>query len=148
MMASKARSLLIISLGNPHPKYSNTLHSAGHNALFSLRQLLGSPPLTHYGASSHSWVPGYGSESRIATNTLKNFGNVDESLLRKAMECDWRFVVNSSLMNVSGPGVSRTWKRWCQEKGTREGNLLIVVHDEMNIALGKIVVGSGWASPR
>ena len=52
-------------------------------------------------------------------------------------------------MNVSGAGVRKAWTKFEQEQRARglQGRL-VVVHDELEAALGKVNVKDGVASPR
>jgi PTH1 family peptidyl-tRNA hydrolase len=49
-------------------------------------------------------------------------------------------------MNVSGAGVSAAWKKF-QRENNGEG-LLVVVHDELELATGEVKVRDGAASPK
>ncbi|CAI7642648.1 unnamed protein product [Penicillium glandicola] len=118
------RLLFIASIGNPAP-YHNTRHSAGHLLLDALKPLLES--------------------------TLPNTGLYHET---------WQ---SPSLMNVTGPKLVRRLEQWASERATRLERIaslaatrsssplpqstypttLIILHDELSIARGKVRVIRG-----
>jgi PTH1 family peptidyl-tRNA hydrolase len=53
-------------------------------------------------------------------------------------------------MNISGVGVGAAWRQFQQEKaaGDSEEARLVVVHDELESALGTVGVRKGEASPK
>ncbi|CAN9404302.1 unnamed protein product [Alternaria alternata] len=143
--AQTAYPLLVASIGNPGSAYANTLHSAGHIVTSALSEakrygafqrglsgLVSRPPTTHMAFG----LTGY---RRVATD--------------KSTEDDWTFWQSTSLMNVSGSGVLRAYNEWLrglrQASGsaTLEGRL-VVVHDELESALGKVTVRDGSASAK
>lgn len=126
-MSSPVR-LLVCSIGNPVP-YLNTLHSAGHTILSSLAASLSYPPFL---------------KSRAHGNGLLSSG------------AEYTLWQSTSFMNVSGPGVAAAWRQFVKENrgtgvsgqngGTRVG--LVVVHDELELAVGQVKVRSGGASAK
>ncbi|KAL5328489.1 hypothetical protein ACEPPN_001988 [Leptodophora sp. 'Broadleaf-Isolate-01'] len=117
-MASPIR-LLVCSIGNPGP-YINTLHSAGHTVLSALASSLSYPPFQ---------------KSRAYANGLLSQGS------------DFTFWQSGSQMNVSGPGVASAWRQF--EKESRGEDIrLVVVHDELESALGQVRVRPGSASAK
>lgn len=50
-------------------------------------------------------------------------------------------------MNVSGVGVAQAWRQFVNET-PRQGARLIVVHDELELALGMVRAKPGTASPK
>ncbi|KGO67900.1 Peptidyl-tRNA hydrolase [Penicillium italicum] len=122
------RLLFIASIGNPAP-YHNTRHSAGHLLLDALKPLL--------------------------EITLPNTGLYHET---------WQ---SPSLMNVTGPKLVRRLEKWANERANRLERIadvtatrasastpniptqttypttLIILHDELSIALGKVRVIRG-----
>lgn len=102
---------LVVSLGNPAPYY-NTFHSAGHHALNALQPLLPSqPPFT---------PTRLGKKSPLASLGPK-----------------YSLIQSPTLMNVSGPWVSATWRQLALECSPRD-LALVVVHDELEAALGVV----------
>jgi PTH1 family peptidyl-tRNA hydrolase len=135
--------LLVCSLGNPGPTYANTLHSAGHTVLneivnrgiytpFSkgLSGLVSRPNTTRYKLS----LTGY--------HKTADTGLVDG-------EDDFVLWQSTTLMNISGPSVRKAWAAFEREAASRgmQGRL-VIVHDELEAALGKVSVKDGGASPR
>jgi PTH1 family peptidyl-tRNA hydrolase len=117
------RPLFIASIGNPSPAYTNTLHSAGHTLLNSLRETLAYPPF---------------SKNRTLANGL--FSSGDQYVL-------WQ---SPSLMNVSGKNVASAWKSWLRTLPSNEDRnaaRLVIVHDELESPLGKIKLRQG-GSPK
>merc|ERR1712093_416105 len=117
-MATPIR-LLVCSIGNPGP-YLNTLHSAGHTVLSALASSLSYPSFQ---------------KSRIYPNGLVSIGS------------DFTLWQSTSLMNVSGPGVASAWRHF-QKESRGEDTRLVVVHDELEIALGQVKVRPGAASAK
>jgi PTH1 family peptidyl-tRNA hydrolase len=50
-------------------------------------------------------------------------------------------------MNISGVDVAAAWRQFLKDAGRDEAKL-IVVHDELELALGQVKVKSGNASPK
>ena len=115
------RPIFVASLGNPSPAYKNTLHSAGHTLLSSLQQRLAYPPFA---------------KSRAHANGLISQGE-DLTL--------WQ---SPTLMNVSGPAVATAWGAFLRDipKLDRPTANLVVVHDELESALGRIKVKRGGSA--
>ncbi len=120
--------LLVASIGNPAP-YLNTLHSAGHLLLGTLASSLGGSSFAKSrahgnGAVSNAYVETSGGEN--ASVTL------------------WQ---SPSLMNVSGVALAAAWKQHLRDHGAEESRL-VVLHDELETALGKLRVRPGSQSPK
>ncbi|KAJ5963274.1 Peptidyl-tRNA hydrolase [Penicillium vulpinum] len=122
------RLLFIASIGNPAP-YQNTRHSAGHLLLDALKPLL--------------------------ETALPNTGLYHET---------WK---SPSYMNVTGPNLVRRLEQWATERANRLERIanvaatrsssstpnlpaqttypttLVILHDELSIALGKVRVVRG-----
>lgn len=136
--------LLVCSIGNPGPTYANTLHSAGHI-------------VTSYIAGRKSYQPFTKGLSGLVSRPDNTTFSL--SLLRGYTktqggppEDDWTFWQSLSLMNVSGVGVKKAYTAWLAELRRRttptvEGRL-VVVHDELESALGKVTVRESGASAR
>ncbi|KAF7879341.1 hypothetical protein EAF04_000537 [Stromatinia cepivora] len=113
--------LLICSIGNPAP-YTNTLHSAGHTILSLLAPTLDNPSF---------------SKSRAHGNGLISPGPVYTL---------WK---STSLMNISGAGVNSAWTTFLRESSSSSSECkLVVIHDELELAPGKINVKPGSNSPK
>ncbi|QSZ35004.1 hypothetical protein DSL72_007866 [Monilinia vaccinii-corymbosi] len=124
--------LLICSIGNPAP-YTNTLHSAGHLILNALATTL-EDAHTHTTTNPHtnpflrSRMPGHGLLAAGPTYTL------------------WK---SPTLMNVSGPAVASAWTAFQRDPESRgRACRLVVVHDELELAPGRVNVKAGSNSPR
>ena len=117
-MAARTR-LLVCSIGNPGP-YINTLHSAGHTVLSTLANTLCYPSFQ---------------KSRTYGNGLLSVG--DHFTL-------WQ---SSSQMNVSGVGIAAAWRQFVKDLRGEEARL-VVVHDELELALGQVKTKSGSTSPK
>lgn len=66
---------------------------------------------------------------------------------------DWTLWQSTSLMNISGRGVQRAYNEWLQGIKRKYGDAaiegrLVVVHDELESALGKVTIKDGTASAR
>ncbi|KAH7386820.1 peptidyl-tRNA hydrolase-domain-containing protein [Phaeosphaeria sp. MPI-PUGE-AT-0046c] len=143
-----AYPLLICSIGNPGSTYANTLHSAGHI-------------VTSYLASRKHYTPFSkglsGQVSRPDTSTMA-FAGIMQGFRRSeaapvSVDEDWTLWQSTSLMNVSGRGVQRAYNEWLQAIKRTYGDAkiegrLVVVHDELESALGKVTVKDGTASAR
>ncbi|KAF4978422.1 hypothetical protein FZEAL_5186 [Fusarium zealandicum] len=109
MVLYKTR-FLVISLGNPLPKYQS-LHSAGHFVLNRLPEVLQQP--------------------EFRAETLGN----QTCLVSRGP--NYTLVQSPTLMNVSGGFVARAWKEMVKpEKLSLQG--LVVVHDELERNLGTV----------
>ncbi|GME46466.1 Peptidyl-tRNA hydrolase [Neofusicoccum parvum] len=147
LAGGKIAPLFIASIGNPPPTYAHTLHSAGHTLLDAVRDARAFPAwqkdrLHANGlvsrqaeagvARNFSWVPGI-----VAPGGGKKAGGVADG------EEDWTLWQSPSLMNVSGKALAQAWGRWKREN--REG-VLVVLHDELERGLGKVVVRRGGSA--
>ena len=115
------RPLLIASIGNPAPKYTNTLHSAGHTLLHELHARLPGihPPFTR---------------ARTMGNGYVSTGP------------DFTLWQSSSLMNVSGPPLRLAWRMFLRQLASdqeRQSAKLVVLHDELESPLGRVKVKQG-----
>ncbi|OBT43754.1 hypothetical protein VE00_06292 [Pseudogymnoascus sp. WSF 3629] len=106
--------LLVASIGNPAP-YLNTLHSAGHTVLRALTVPLSTPPLV---------------KSRPHANGLLAHSPTHPITL-------WH---SPSMMNISGPAVLTAFRAFQREYPGAE---LVVLHDELESALGVVSVRGG-----
>ncbi|EOA89405.1 uncharacterized protein SETTUDRAFT_167886 [Exserohilum turcica Et28A] len=143
--AQTAFPLLVASIGNPGATYANTLHSAGHIVTSHLSHAKNYTPFQK-GLSGLVSRP---SPTHLAFG-LTGFRRVETE--RDVYE-DWTFWQSASLMNVSGSGVKRAYNEWLREirRATGESGLqgrLVVVHDELESALGKVTVRDGASSAK
>ncbi|KAI4116106.1 MAG: hypothetical protein LQ345_003418 [Seirophora villosa] len=113
------RPIFVASIGNPAPAYTDTLHSAGHTVLTHLPDWLLLPPFTKSRSGLLSASPDF---------TL------------------WQ---SPALMNVSGKPVATAWSTFLSSLSSpqdRNAARLVVVHDELELALGKIKVRDGGSA--
>ncbi|KAF1811995.1 peptidyl-tRNA hydrolase [Eremomyces bilateralis CBS 781.70] len=159
--AEKFRPLLICSIGNPGPKYANTLHSAGH---ILLNQLQTARDFETFVSSkrllSKDWGGGAVSVPRYWTfHPYKVKKYADDWATRRYSEGKnpmdlWTLWRSGSLMNVSGVGVRRAWETWREEMkgmGVEERwgeGLVVVLQDELEEKLGKLTVRKLESSSR
>lgn len=136
--------LLVCSIGNPGPTYANTLHSAGHIVTSYIAARKSYQPFTK-GLSGLVARP---DNTTFSLSLLKGYTKTQGG----PPEDDWTFWQSLSLMNVSGVGVKKAYAAWLAELRQRtspsqEGRL-VVVHDELESALGKVSVRESGASAR
>lgn len=136
--------LLVCSIGNPGPTYANTLHSAGHIVTSYIAGRKSYQPFTK-GLSGLVSRP---DNTTFSLSLLKGYTKTQGG----PPEDDWTFWQSLSLMNVSGVGVKKAYAAWLAEvrrrtNPTQEGRL-VVVHDELESALGKVTIRESGASPR
>lgn len=136
--------MFIASLGNPGSEYAHTLHSAGHTLLAALVAHTNFSPLSI-------------AQSRTGTRGRASFAD-DQGIA---------FWESPTYMNDSGPTLHSAWKKWCNsaaiarfdsisalDREAGEGQAqellprLIVLHDEMELPVGKysIKTGSGQSA--
>jgi PTH1 family peptidyl-tRNA hydrolase len=141
-----AYPLLVCSIGNPGPTYANTLHSAGHMLTTSLSQAKSYTPFT----KGMSGLVSRPSSTHLSFSLL---GYKRVAADAPDIGADWTFWQSTSLMNVSGNGVKKAYNEWLRGIRSTYGNStlegrLVVVHDELEGALGKVTVRDGAASPK
>lgn len=158
--------LLICSIGNPPPQYADTLHSAGHTVLHTLPYLMlgNRTGFTDFARDRRIGPAGLIAYARTGGTTLSGFsarhGSAADPLLGEegapAPGRDWTLWQSGALMNVSGKGVAEAWRGWRQAvarspNGSAElaaRARLVVLHDELERPLGKVIVRRGRDSLR
>ena len=134
--------LLVASIGNPAPAYTNTLHSASHTILNRIRLIRPFTPFTkdkNLGGGLVS-VP-------ITTSTFSFIPFVGSGKKQWELQPDedhWTLWQSPSLMNVSGKSVGTAWRAW--EKSQGKGGVLVVIHDELEKELGKVSFRRGGSA--
>lgn len=115
MAAPLARSipLLICSIGNPGSTYAHTLHSAGHTILTRLAAHLDAPPFRK------DRTMGNGLVTRVG---------------------DWTLWQSPAYMNESGASVRAAWQTFHKTLAVGEEGRLVIVHDELERAMGAFAV--------
>lgn len=133
--------LLIASLGNPGPRYANTLHSAGHILLSALATHLHHPP--------------FAPSSRLLAHAL----------VSRASSPPYTLWQSPAYMNASGPQLALAFRNWLASlppgtsaaggdgEGSDKGRgrveaKLVILHDELEAPLGRLKVRVGGASAR
>lgn len=111
---------LVVSLGNPLPKY-DSLHSAGHFALNGLAKVLQQPSFREMT---------FGRQPCLVSQGPK-----------------YTLVQSPTLMNVSGPFVTRIWQEMVKQHDAASLSL-VLVHDELEKALGDVRLIPWERSPR
>ncbi|KAG5940978.1 hypothetical protein E4U53_007516 [Claviceps sorghi] len=111
---------LVVSLGNPLPKYES-LHSAGHFALNGL------PSVLHQPAFRETVV---GKARCLVSQGPK-----------------YTLVQSPTLMNVSGPFVARAWQEMIKQHDASSLSL-VLVHDELEKTFGDVRLTPWDRSPR
>ncbi|KPM37841.1 hypothetical protein AK830_g8723 [Neonectria ditissima] len=106
---------LVVSLGNPLPKYES-LHSAGHFALNGLAKVLRQPPLREVT---------FGKQTCLVSHGPK-----------------YTLVQSPTLMNISGSFVARAWQDMIKQHDPSSLSL-VIVHDELERDLG-VVKLTAW----
>ncbi|KAF1915487.1 peptidyl-tRNA hydrolase-domain-containing protein [Ampelomyces quisqualis] len=143
-----AYPLLVCSIGNPGSVYANTLHSAGHILTSYLSSRKNYKPFTK-GLSGQVSVPATSTTSFVGI--MQGFRRTEAEPV--TVDQDWTMWQSTSLMNVSGRGVSRAYTEWLKEVRRKYGDAkiegrLVVVHDELESALGKVTIKDGGASAK
>ncbi|KAF2750070.1 peptidyl-tRNA hydrolase [Sporormia fimetaria CBS 119925] len=136
--------LLVCSLGNPGTQYARTLHSTGHMILENL-QRANFEPWTK-GLSGLYAAPAFAASGRRLT--LTGFKSEAPTGWMKGQD-DFTLWQSQKFMNVSGPSVAEAWKRFAaNQRAQGLEPRLVVVHDELEAALGQVSLKAGSASPR
>ncbi|KAG5957422.1 hypothetical protein E4U58_006070 [Claviceps cyperi] len=113
---------ILISIGNPLPNYTNTMHSAGHIGLIGLQKTLQLPPF----------------ETRKLTKK-------ENYMMTEGPK--YTLIQSPSVMNISGRFVSGLWRHMLTIH--EPSNLsLVVVHDNIDRILGDVRFTAWDLSPR
>ncbi|KAG6153643.1 hypothetical protein E4U11_002172 [Claviceps purpurea] len=113
---------ILISIGNPLPEYTNTLHSAGHIGLIGLQKTLQLPPF----------------------QTTK-FTKKEHYMMTEGPK--YTLVQSPTYMNISGRFVAGIWRHMMTIH--EPSNLsLVVVHDNIDRILGDVRLTAWDLSPR
>ncbi|KAG5934840.1 hypothetical protein E4U60_003525 [Claviceps pazoutovae] len=113
---------ILVSIGNPLPEYTNTLHSAGHIGLVGLQKTLQLPPFKTMKLTKR--------EHYVMTEGPK-----------------YTLIQSPALMNTSGHFVAGIWRHMMAIHDP--SNLsLVVVHDNIDRILGDVRLTAWDLSPR
>lgn len=119
-------NFLFLAIGNPAPEYSGTRHNVGH---WALERVVNDALIPGFGAFQVSRVLGIeASVNSLASNVL----------LAKTTQ---------TYMNMLGPAVSKAWQRF-QRQHSNGMCHLVIFHDELEVALGKVQVRQRRTSAR
>lgn len=112
--------ILVVAIGNPAPTYDGTRHSVGHRMLDEMVKNY----WTEFSPFTQSRLD---PKFHYASNSSGTHSNV--TLVK----------TQASYMNLSGGPVSKLWQKFQQNhKGHR--NAMVIVHDELQVPLGKIQI--------
>lgn len=108
-----ASSVIVASIGNPSPQYNGTRHSVGHWILDQVRE--------KYWSEFANFSGSGGIEIAAASS-----GDHNNVLLAKSVK---------SYMNLQGKPISKLWQKY-----NRNNACLVVVHDELQLPVGKVQI--------
>jgi PTH1 family peptidyl-tRNA hydrolase len=154
--------LFIASIGNPTAQYANTLHSTGHKVLQTLHSRLSRTSHMYPWLADRRLANGLTAapDDRVRTySLLQGFQRVPRDAVNAPHDFDWTLWQSPVLMNISGRAVSTAWKTWRQgkqaqiAKSSPPGSAapvpqLVIVHDELEAALGEVKVRKQDASAK
>lgn len=120
---------MIASIGNPEPEYSSTRHNVGH---FALDKLIQDHWTNFKDFSKHRNL------SR-GVYSVSNDSNKSNILLFKS---------NDTLMNLQGDPIFNNWRNIKRMQSNNYNPALIVLHDEIQLPLGKIQIRKQGTSAR
>ncbi|CUM64979.1 uncharacterized protein PRCAT00002597001 [Priceomyces carsonii] len=127
LQSTKGPCLMIASIGNPEPEYAGTRHNVGHWFLSELVE-----------SSWNNFRP-FSVRSDLPYGEYSSSTDCPNMLLFKS---------NLTLMNIQGKPVSKVWQTFKNAKGQENSPSLVIVHDEIQIPLGKIQVRKRNTSAR
>ncbi len=113
--------ILIVGLGNPGEKYENTRHNIGFMVVDELARKL-------FTATEKIWVM----NGKLATQIARKRTDGTEIILAKPQ----------TMMNASGFAVAKL----CSNLTMKQFNNLWVIHDDLDLPLGKIKIALGHGS--
>ncbi|OCL05042.1 peptidyl-tRNA hydrolase [Glonium stellatum] len=134
--------LLVASIGNPAPAYTNTLHSAGHAILNRIQVVRPFTPFEKNKKLAGGLVSVPITKSRVSL--LPFFGEGGRRYELQPEDDHWTLWQSPSLMNVSGKPLGTAWKAWEKDRGM--GGVLVVIHDELEKELGKVSLRRGGSA--
>lgn len=145
--AKPAVPLFIASIGNPAPKYANTMHSAGHVVLERIRELRNFAAFRPNRRLANGLVTYQADpilKHEFTVNPIRRLtGQLEKAQPAKIAtdEENWTLWQSPTLMNVSGKAVRTAFNEWRKETAEFANNgLLVVLHDELERPLGNVRV--------
>lgn len=127
LILSDSKRLLVVGLGNPSPQYDRTRHNVGNWFIEQLTQ-------HHWNDFSSLKPEPKFSSFQTSTTCHSDYSHI---VLTKLTAC---------YMNLAGRPIKKFWDCF-QEKSKSELNLLII-HDELELPLGKAQIRNGNTSAR
>lgn len=123
LQANKPPYVMMASLGNPEPQYAGTRHNVGHWALQQLAEdyWTGFTPFSQIKGIPHG-------HCSVPTSAGPHLANV--------------FLFRSiyAYMNRQGDPISKTWAKVRAQHKSTHLPALVVVHDELQVPLGKFQI--------
>lgn len=116
-------NVVILSIGNPLPEYNGTRHSVGHYIMEQIRALLNYP-----GFSKDTVETSRIDNTKLQNDKTSRNENFHNVLLARS---------TNSYMNLQGRPVLKFWQNYCKKNPNAS---LVIVHDELQIPLGKIQI--------
>ncbi|KAG7193730.1 aminoacyl-tRNA hydrolase [Scheffersomyces spartinae] len=120
--------VLLASIGNPEDGYGSTRHNVGHQFLNELVQ--------------HHWT------DFEPFKVHRNLPHGEVSLSNEMHPNLVLFKSTNSLMNLQGGPISQTWEKIRRLKESSTSPALVVVHDELQLPLGKFQIRRQGTSAR
>lgn len=127
--ANKPPFLMIASIGNPEPQYQGTRHNVGH---WALEELVNNYWTSFDSFQKHKNLSG----GVISTSTSEELSNV---LLFKSID---------TFMNLQGSPISKAWNKIRSYQMAKYSPALVVLHDELQVPLGKFQIRKQLTSAR
>ncbi|KAK7532735.1 peptidyl-tRNA hydrolase-domain-containing protein [Phyllosticta citricarpa] len=147
--------LFIASIGNPGPKYANTLHSAGHVVIARIQKLRNFAEFRPNKRLANGLVTYQADPIRkheFTMNPLKVLTGRRELSQPEEIavgEENWTLWQSPLLMNMSGKAVRTAFNEWRKEAAEfASSGRLVVLHDDLEQPLGKVRVRSAGGSHR
>ncbi|CAH6723007.1 peptidyl-tRNA hydrolase [[Candida] jaroonii] len=120
---------MIASIGNPEPEYTFTRHNVGH---FALDKLIEDHWTNFKSFTKHRNL------SR-GVYSVSNDSNMSNILLFKS---------NDTLMNLQGDPIFTNWRNVKRMQTNNYSPALVILHDEIQLPLGKIQIRKQGTSAR
>lgn len=122
-----SKRILVVGLGNPSPTYNGTRHNVGN---WLIEQLV-----------KHKW------NGFMALKPDKAVGSFRSSTSLKSDASHMVLAASTgNFMNILGQPINKLWQKF--QKESRAGLNLLIVHDELEIPLGKVQLRKGSTSAR
>lgn len=143
LRAANSYPLLVCSIGNPGSVYANTFHSAGHTITSHITSVKSYKPFSK-GLSGLIARP---DNTTYRFHPLHGYSKTDGG--QEEGGDDWTFWQSTALMNNSGKSLAKAWREFSAQaiKDGKGQARLVVIHDELESALGKVSLKDGsWSA--